>query len=156
MKDLDALSPAVDSMTESSTHSSSDEDSSSKHDAHQMLGASKPDSGIGDRDSPVPNASPLVLEEEPSGEQLAEPAPVDTPPVDVESLTVDDQKQDEAPPAISFDTATPMLTCQVTSASLAPDVEVVESSVHASLHHTSRALSRQTSAGSVCSHHVSI
>ncbi|KAB5555316.1 hypothetical protein PHYPO_G00032300 [Pangasianodon hypophthalmus] len=156
IKDLDVLSPAADSLIESSTHSSSDEDSSNKQDIHQMLEPSM--------DSSVPNANSVVLEAEPLVEELEEHATacVNISPIDVESCIVEDQKQDEDSTAISFDSSTPMLTCQVTSDSLAPntlaplissDVELVKNSEHASFHHTSNALSRKTSAGSVCSHH---
>ncbi|MCJ8738277.1 hypothetical protein PDJAM_G00033900 [Pangasius djambal] len=158
IKDLDVLSPAADSLIESSAHSSSDEDSSNKQDIHQMLEPSM--------DSSVPSAHSVVLEAEPLGEELAEPptACVNIRPIDVESCVVEDQKQDEDSTASSFDSSTPMLTSQVTSDSLAPntlaplissDVELVKNSEHASFHHTSNALSRKTSAGSVCSHHKS-
>lgn len=154
IKDLDVLSPAVNSMTESSTYSSSDEDSSNKQDIHQTLEPSM--------DSSIPNT--LALKEEPLGEEGAEPAPVDIRPVDVESLIVEDQKQDEDSPAISFDTSIPMLTCEETSNSLAPntvnllissDLELVKNSEHTSVYNTSNTLSRKISSGSVCLHHVS-
>lgn len=159
IKDLDVVSPAADSMIESSTHSSSDEDSSNKQDIHQMN--LEPST-----DSSVPNTHSPVSEEEPLEEKLTEPATalVNINPIIAEPLIVEDQKQDEGSPAISFDTSTPMLTCQVTSDSLAPntlaplissDVELVKNSENASFHHTSDTLSRKTSAGSVCSHHVS-
>lgn len=150
------LSPAIDNMTESSTHCSSDEDSSNKQDVHQMREPPM--------DSFVPSVHFLVLEKEPSGEELTEPVPVDVGPMDVESLTVEDQKQDEDSPASSFDTSTRMLTCQMTSDSLDPnnvdslissDVELVKNSEHVSVQHTPKVLSRKTSSGSVCSHHVS-
>lgn len=117
IKDLDVPSPAV----EFSTHSSSDEDSSSKQDEHQMLEASS--------DSSVPNAPLHVLQEKPLGEELSYPSLVAIKPIEFESLIVEDQKHDEESPAISFDDFTPMLPCQVTSDLLAPStVELLISS----------------------------
>lgn len=157
IKDLDVLSPAVDSMTESSTPSSSDENSSNKQDIQQMLEPSV--------ESSVPGTHSLVLEEEPVGEELAEPTVVDETPTDVEPLIIEDENREEDSPAISFDDSAPMLTCPVTSDSLSAntvdplissDLELAKNSEHASFHDLSNALSRQTSAGSVCSLHVSL
>lgn len=155
-KDLDVLHPAAESMTEYSTHSSSDDDSSNKQDPHQMLDSST--------DLSVPNTPSVVLREEPLIEELADPALVDKKTIDMKSLIVEDQRQDEdCSPAISFDASTPMITCQVTSDLRAPDTDgppissdimLVKNSEHASVHLTPNALHRQTS-GSVCSIHVS-
>lgn len=158
IKDLDVLSPAADSMNESSIPSSSDDDSSSKQDRNQVLEPSV--------ELSVPQDHTVVLEEE-----LAEhfTALVTGRPMNdlVESCIVEDQKQyGEESPAISFDTTTPVLACQVTSDSSDPNnhtplisnnLELVKNLNHASVHHngSSNALSGKTSAGSVSSHHVS-
>ncbi|XP_027019038.2 pleckstrin homology domain-containing family M member 1 [Tachysurus fulvidraco] len=150
IKDLDVLSPATDSMNESSIPSSSDDDSSSKRDRNQML---EPPVELS-----VPHA--VVLEDVSSEEELAEhlTALVTRRPTKdlAESCVVEDRKQDgEESPAILFDTTTPVLACQVTSDSSDPSNRT--NLDHASVHHngSSNALSVKTSAGSVSSHHVS-
>ncbi|XP_058262943.1 pleckstrin homology domain-containing family M member 1 isoform X1 [Hemibagrus wyckioides] len=148
----DVLSPAADSMIESSMHSSSDEDSSNKQDINQMLEPSM--------ESSVFNAHSVVLEEEPLGEEFAEPSAA---LVNIISpMDVEDVKQDEDSPAISFDTTTttPVLTCQVTSdSSTPPNTLTLSISNNAelvkNLDRASNDLSKKTSAGSVSSHHKS-
>lgn len=142
----DVPSPTADSMIESSMHSSSDEDSSNKQDINQMLEPSTASS--------VFNAHTVVL-----GEEFAESSAA---LVNIISpMDVEDVKQDEDSPAISFDTTTtPVLTCQVTSNSSTPpntltlsisnNVWLVKNSDRAS-----NDPSKKTSAGSVGSHHVS-
>ncbi|KAK3529405.1 hypothetical protein QTP70_031129 [Hemibagrus guttatus] len=142
----DVLSPAAESMIESSMHSSSDEDSSNKQDTNQMLEPST--------ESPVFNAHA----EEPLGEEFADPSAA---LVNISPMDADDLKQDEDSPAISFDTTTTrVLNCQVTSGSSTPpntltplisnNVGLAKNSERAS-----NDLSRKTSAGSVSSHQKS-
>lgn len=148
----DVPSPTADSMIESSMHSSSDEDSSNKQDINQMLEPST--------ESSVFNAHAVVLEEEPLGEEFTESSAA---LVNIISpMDVEDVKQDEDSPAISFDTTTttPVLTCQVTSdSSTPPNTLTLSISNNVGLvKHSDRAsndLSKKTSAGSVSSHHVS-
>ncbi|KAF5899510.1 pleckstrin homology domain-containing family M member 1, partial [Clarias magur] len=157
IKDLDALSPASDSVIESSTHSSSDEDSSNKQDILQML---EPPTDSSDHD-----CYSVVLEEAPLGEKFTEPTNglLNMKQNDAESFIVEDQKQDEGSPDIPYDTSTPVLTCQVLTPdslppnALAPSIssalELVNNSEPASVYHN--ALSSKISTGSVCSQHNS-
>ncbi|KAI5609748.1 pleckstrin-likey domain-containing family M member 1 isoform 1 [Silurus asotus] len=157
IKTPDVPSPATDSITESSTHSSSDEDSSNKQDIQENLDPFT--------ESSVPNELSVVLQEEPLGqeseEEQAEPLNI---LVDTRQITVKDPEQDQDSPDTSFDTNSSIITCQLTSNSLnsnppavsiSIDVELQKNSNNGSLHQTSNGLSRKTSTGSVYSHHKS-
>ncbi|TSK14521.1 Pleckstrin homology domain-containing family M member 1 [Bagarius yarrelli] len=168
VKELDVLSPAADSMIESSIHSSSDEDLSNKQDVNES-------SNNQDRNqilkpfinSSVPHEHLVISEEELSGPELKEPvtAHVNVRPKDNESCIVEDAKQNKDYPDISFNTSKPVLTCQMASDSSAPstllplianNVEQKKNTENASFSHSSNASSRKSSEGSVSSHHKSM